>query len=273
VVRSNPIFVLLALLLLITPEAPRADDSAALYSATVIVTGMREETRSDGIARAFGLVLAKLSGDPRITDDSRVREMTGEATDMVASFSYRDRMAGIPVHDEQGSYDRPYDLTVAFDRAKVDAALARLGRKPWLDPRPRLVVIVSVDIGGQHALLARDRGIHPTMIEALDAEAARFAMPIVLPSSRELAAARIDARTSASMDALGLKSVAKMTSADGTISGTLRWSEAALGWIAEWSLVLGGNAYGWSVRGVSFDQAFRNAIAGAMQIAAGNGNP
>ena len=34
---------------------------------------------------------------------------------MVEAFRYRDRMEGIPIHDEQGSHDRPHDLTTIFE--------------------------------------------------------------------------------------------------------------------------------------------------------------
>ena len=50
-------------------------------------------------------------------------KMLAAAGDYVASFTYRDRLEGIPIHDEQGTYDRPHDLTVNVDPAKIDAAL------------------------------------------------------------------------------------------------------------------------------------------------------
>ena len=67
--------------------------------------------------------------------------------DFVEGFSYRDLMEGIPVHDEQGSRDRPYDLTVIFEPDEVDAALAALGSAPWTGPRPELLVVVAVRNG------------------------------------------------------------------------------------------------------------------------------
>ncbi len=101
-----------------------------LYEATVFVTGQGEETRAPALARALAAVLVKVSGDPRLADDPGVAALAARAPDLVTGYGYRDRMEGIPVHDEQGSRDRPYDLTVAFDAAGVDAALAGLGRAP-----------------------------------------------------------------------------------------------------------------------------------------------
>ena len=51
------------------------------------------------------------------------------------------------------------------------------------------------------------------------------------------------------------------------------WNEQALGWVADWRLGSRDESYGWQVRGVGFDDAFRNAMAGAAQILSGNGRP
>jgi uncharacterized protein len=51
------------------------------------------------------------------------------------------------------------------------------------------------------------------------------------------------------------------------------WSEEALGWVAEWRLAAAGKTYRWQIRGVSFDDAFRNAMAGAAQVLSGHGQP
>ena len=55
--------------------------------------------------------------------------------------------------------------------------------------------------------------------------------------------------------------------------GRLAWNDKALGWIAEWRLAFGGRLYRWQVRGVSFDDAFRNAMRGTATILSGYGRP
>ena len=57
------------------------------------------------------------------------------------------------------------------------------------------------------------------------------------------------------------------------LSGNLVWSDKALGWIADWHLGVEGKIYRWQIRGVSFDDAFRNALYGAAQVLSGNGAP
>ena len=93
--------------------------------------------RRFGFPLCLEQVLVKVSGDPRLIGDPEVATLAGQAATFVTDFAFRDRMAGIPVHDEQGTRDRPYDLTVRFDPAKIDAALRSLGREPWSASRPR----------------------------------------------------------------------------------------------------------------------------------------
>src|SRR5688572_5855480 len=103
---------------LLVAGAACAEEALEHYQGRATVTGTREETRAAGFAAAFEEVLAKVSGDARLIGDSRVAVLAGKAAAYVASYTYRDRMEGIPAHDDQGSYDRPHDLTVTFDKGK-----------------------------------------------------------------------------------------------------------------------------------------------------------
>ena len=134
-------------------SAANVDD---LYQAQTIVTGQGEESRRFGFPVCLEQVLVKVSGDPRLIGDPEVAALAGQAAAFVTDFAFRDRMAGIPVHDEQGTRDRPYDLTVRFDPAKIDAALRSLGREPWSASRPRVAVFVGVE-SRRNDLPARER--------------------------------------------------------------------------------------------------------------------
>ncbi|WP_426130411.1 DUF2066 domain-containing protein [Pararhizobium sp. PWRC1-1] len=81
-----------------------------------------------------------MSGDPRIAGDPQIQPLLEMARSYVSEFRYRDRLEGIPIHDEQGTYDRPYDLACLYKPSTINGLLSILGRKPWLAPRPRLVL-------------------------------------------------------------------------------------------------------------------------------------
>ena len=264
-VAAAIVAVLATLLLAPLPVAAAGDP--ALYRCTVIVTGQGEETRLPGLSRCLATVLAKVSGDARLVDDRGVTTLAAEAADLVAGFRYRDRMEGIPAHDEQGSRDRPYDLTVDFDPAAVDAALAKLGRKPWTAPRPAVAVLAMVTIGDRSFALARDGSLGRDMREALAAAAETSGLAVVLPTVAALAGAGPAAFTDrAARDRV-------MAAAGGAVgrAGRLDWSQAGLGWTASWGFEDAGVVHAWRVTGVSFDAAFRNGLAGLALVLSGNG--
>ncbi|WP_409526985.1 hypothetical protein [Rhizobium sp. G21] len=56
-----------------------------------------------------------MSGDQRLLAHPRLAELRQRAASFISGFSYRDRLAGKPIHDEQGTYDRPHDLICRYD--------------------------------------------------------------------------------------------------------------------------------------------------------------
>jgi hypothetical protein len=222
-----------------------------LYEARVIVTGTDQRSRPWGFAQCLADVLVKVSGDPALAHDERVARLAARADTLVAGFDYWDRMTGIPHHDEQGNSDRPYDLTVRFDPAKIDAALAGLGEAPWHDERPVLVPVVFVTARASAFLLTADTTAGVDQRAALADAGERYFMPLAVPALADLA-----------------KPVAGLP-----LPGTLTWSDAAHGWVAAWHLAWQGHSYAWGTQGVSFDEAFRDGVRGAMRIVSGHGAP
>jgi hypothetical protein len=271
--RAAALSLLLAATVLLGCNIASAADVGDLYEARTIVTGHGEGSRHIGFRQCLEQVLVKVSGDPRLIGDPKVAALAEGAASFVTDFAFRDRMAGIPVHDEQGTRDRPYDLTVRFDPAKIDAALRSLGREPWRAPRPRLAMFVAVEIGGTAYLLASDGKRGRDQREALAEAAARSGMPIALPDEAAVAAAGLSYPKLQGIDPERLDATASAIGGDLALAGNLMWSEQALGWIAEWRLDARATSYRWQVRGVGFDDAFRSAMSGAAQILSGNGQP
>src|SRR5438105_9773008 len=92
--------------------AVAAEKIESLYEARVHVTGQEEPARSNGFALGLADVLVKLSGDPTLIGDAAVATLDKNAGSYVTRFDYRDLMAGIPLHDEQGTRQRPFILTI-----------------------------------------------------------------------------------------------------------------------------------------------------------------
>src|SRR6516165_2036719 len=136
---------------------------ADIYTTRAVVTGKDERNRSLGFKLCFEDVLVKVSGDASILRDRRFEALAAVAGQYVSTFSYRDRLEGKPVHDEQGTHDRPHFLTCQFDRQKIDDIVRTLGRKPWPEPRPVLLMLLAVHGRTNSGLLSNDGAFDPDM--------------------------------------------------------------------------------------------------------------
>jgi uncharacterized protein len=220
-----------------------------LYSSTAIVTGKGEKNRQPGFRDCFDRVLVKVSGDPRLPALPTALKLRERAGDFVASYTYRDRLEGTPIHDEQGTYDRPHDLTCNYEPEVLDQLLTSLGSKPWLAERPKFLVLLDVERGGRSFMVTLDRPDGADMRESFANAARPLGMSVIFPGAEDTVAGVVQ------------------------LSGTLRWSDADLGWVATWRITYDRKDFEWVVRGVNFDEAFRVAIRGAAQILSGNGAP
>ncbi len=248
--------------------APAVAVPPDLYTSTVIVTGTGEENRLLGFRECVPRMLVRVSGDSRLLDNAGMGAIVEEAERHVASFAYRDRLEGVPIHDEQGTYARPHDLTCRFDPVHADDLLAQLGSRPWPLPRPAIEVFAHVTQGDRTFVLAGDGSESPYMAESLALAAEPLALEVVLPEAASRPVLGPELPLPDTFDDLSLR-------ADGRVplAMTLEWSDADLGWIANYRIVNEKGAHDWSATGISFDEAFRVGLRGAAQILSGNGSP
>ena len=250
--------------------ASAADD---LYRAQSTVTGQSEPNRMVGFAACLEDVLIKVSGALKLAGDPRLAASKARAGDFVKAYSYRDQMSGTPTRDEQGTRDRPYDLTVDFDKKEIDDLLGSLGLTPWLSHRPVLGVFVGMDQGARKYIVTADAGQSFAPREALLAAAAKRGTNIVLPGEAALAKSGISAAELTKLPSLTLAARAAGQGGEVPLVGRLVWDDKALGWATEWQMAWQGRPHRWRFRSVTFDDAFRRAIGGAAQILSGNGDP
>lgn len=239
-----------------------------LYQAVAIVTGSDMRSRPTGFAQCLREVLVKLSGEPRLRDDPRVGELAARAAPLVASFEYADQMAGIPIHDDQGTYDRPFNLTVRFDPERIDQALADLGEKPWRGERPVVVPAVLVRrYSATYLLSAEDPApIAADQRGSLVERGEEFGMKVHIPTEAEFAAWGVTAKEFPSSQLPSPPDQA-------LVAGTLQFEEAIPGWVGSWRMRWRGVDYAWHISGVNFDEAFRDIIRGVVRVASGHGAP
>jgi hypothetical protein len=182
-------------------------------------------------------------------------------------------LSGRPIHDEQGTYDRPHFLTCHFNPAKIDNVLASLGRRAWKGRRPVLVMIVTVHGRKGDGILAKDGDFDPDMRESLGNAVQRYGLDVVLPAAELLRANGITPAADAKAVAARAGAIASVAGGDQPLTGDLTWSDKAHGWIATWRLTARGRQFVWSASGINYDEAFRVALRGAMRALSGNGEP
>jgi hypothetical protein len=205
-----------------------------------------------------------------LAHDVRVDKLTADADKLVAFFSYRDQMEGIHHHDDQGTYDRPFDLTVQFDWLSINAALARLGEQPWLGERPTIVPVLLVRGHerpfDQTYMLSDEEPAAEGQRDSLSYCAQKYGLGLRLPSAADLAAWNIrPTEVSKPVLSLGTRKF--------IVVGTLDFRLSTYGWVGTWKATWRGVDYSWGISGVSFDKAFDNLVAGIARIASGHGRP
>ncbi len=226
-----------------------------IYTGKAVVTGTDNRDRPRGLGLCLGEVLIKASGDPNILAAPGFAALRAQAASMVLAISYHDRMSALPKHDEQGTRDRPFTLTALFDKAKIAAALKRLGSAVWTGRRPTVFLTTYVHAYSGRFILTAGTTIGydqpPLMRAAIQDASARAALPVELPPHEGAPAPQ---------DTLPL-------------TGHLDWSDAANGWIAQWSIFWNARQVTWGERGVSFDQAYDAALLGALGVVSGHHPP
>jgi hypothetical protein len=234
---------------------------------TVIVTGYDMRSRPSGFAQALRAVLVNVSGEPRLRTDPRVSAMAAHADALVATFHYVDQMAGIKYHDEEGTYDRPYNLTVKFVPARIDKALADLGERPWRGVRPVVVPLLTLrGFTGASYLLSAESPAGAEQRAAFADVAGDFYMKVRFPTKADFAAWGIGTGHFPSLPTTTAPD-------DALVAGTLEFQRMLPGWVGSWRLRWRGVDYTWGIKGVNYDQAFRDIVRGVLRVASGHGAP
>lgn len=272
-IRALASIVLASALALSWWAGAMAADAADLYRAQTVVSGQGEANRLAGFAACLEDVLIKVSGAQQLAGDRRLARYKSNATSLVREFSYHDQFSGKPHRDEQGTRDRPYDLTVDFEEKKIDDLLKTLGLRPWRSHRPRLAVFVEMKNGPKNFMVTTDGMQSDLQRDALLAAAERRGMDIVLPSAAALAKSNLDGAELRVVPSSTLAWLTIEQGGDVALVGQLVWDDRQLGWATQWRIEWRGGRYDWQVRGGTFDEAFRRGIGGAAQILSGNGDP
>jgi hypothetical protein len=235
------------------------------YSAQTIVTGTVEPERTRGFREGLADVFVKLTGDIRLASDPRLAPYLRDPHPLVEHFEYEDRMKGIPVHDEQGTRERPHYLRMRFKPAAMDAALKELGLRKWSMARPPIALWLGVRRARDSYVL---QGTGPEGYEqrlVVAETAARRGLPVVLPGPAERRRARVTVDAIADPETLWRAS----PDAAALLSGVLALTPDGY-WDIAWRFEGNGVTRTWAMRRVTFDTAIREGLERSALILSGN---
>jgi len=261
-------WVIPVLACLLAATAARATTVTDLYKAQTYVTGQSNlPERQRGFRDALSEVLVKLTGDIGIKSDPRLQQALAGVESYVVRFEYEDRMKGIPIHDEQGTRDRPFFLRVWLDPVKTDALVASLGRRKWSAERPSLLVLVAVrDLAGHYLLDQQvERGYGQR--EAFRSTADRFGLPILLPAGSG-DPAKVTYADVAAPQLPAIAAAKAAFRADALLRGTMTVNAKGY-WSTGWTLDHGGARKSWHVDNTTFDRAIARSMATVARTLAG----
>jgi hypothetical protein len=164
---------------------------------------------------------------------------------------------------------------VTFDAKAVDAMLSTVGRAPWPEPRPSVLVLLAVQTDARQYVLTSDSPHGIDQRESLQAVSIRMGLPVILPSQAALKSLLPSTPlTPAQLQAADLEALfqaATAVHANAVLVGTMAWKDSALGWDVRWNfLAKEKKIKPWSIDGVSFDDGFRSGVGGAVQILSGH---
>lgn len=190
--------------------AVHAADS--LYHATVPVTDTSAAARNQAIARAAGIVLAQLSGNPQVASQPDVASALAGAPSLVKDYRYT-----------QGT-DGALMLDVGFDPQALQGLARQLTLPVW--PAPRPPVLVEVTVGG--------KPLDAAAAAPLVAAGAARGIDFVLPQAGAPAASALVAGDPAALDAL-----ARQYRTGLVLAGTVTAGGGS------WTLVIGDTQQSW----------------------------
>lgn len=259
--------ILAVVILMLSVLSARAAEVKGLYSAQTVVTGTVEPERTRGFRVGLTDVVVKLTGDPRLADGKRIAPLLEDPHALVAHFEYEDRMKGIPVHDEQGTRERPYYLRMRFKPKAIDAALAALGLTKWAADRPVLAVWLGVRTALQPYVLRADgpNGYGQRLV--IRETASRRGLPVRLPPTGA------DAATAVTVDDIADANLEKLWQrsgdADALLAGVLSITADGY-WDITWRLARQVGGRTWTLRRVSFDTALKDGLDTAVLVLSDN---
>ena len=242
---------------LITAQAGYAREMYGLYQAEVPVKSQDRDTRLSAYTEALAQVVVKVTGDRRVPQLPNMAKTMASAQNWVQQYRYQE----LPEPGALALKDQGYIrlLVVQFDETAVNQALVDASAPLWGKVRPDLLVLLAVEEGTSHYLLATNSATD--LSTSLDAAARRRGLPLLLPRIED-----VDQKRILFADVWGdfsqpIMDASKRYGANAVLAG--RISRVDGSWQSRWSLYQGEDVQRWQDNDAQRDGVVAMGIDGA----------
>jgi hypothetical protein len=223
-------------LLLLAACWPAATGAMDLYTGEALVASQDSAERERAVGPALAQVLVKVSGDPRVGQHPGIDAELAQAAALMLRFGYRQEPTSVA-----GQASNRLWLQAEFDRAGVDALLARAGVAQWGTERPLTLVWLVIDDGRAKTIASASQ---VAALGALTGAAQQRGIQVQLPAVDSEDLSRIGPEELWSGG--GEKAYAAAQRYGARAALVARLAHSGTGWTGRFTLVDSGGSSDWS---------------------------
>lgn len=230
---STHVAIFLLTLLVAGLHLPARSSTPDLYAAEAPVTDESVAERKKSMSEAFHQVLIKVTGNRAVAGRSGVPELINQASDYVQQYRFR-----VQPPENDGGVPARF-IWVRFDKESTEQALNDLGIPSWNAARPRVLLWLAQDRGGQRSLVNLEQfdGAERQILQTAELRALPVKLPLMdLQDQSGLSAADVWTGYEA-----GIAAASARYTHDVVLAGKL--SSKGGQWRGSWTLYDNGSAF------------------------------
>ncbi len=226
-----------------------------LLREAVLVVTQRTAEREEALAEALENVLVRVSGNPSVLENDKVKLAVAAPKRFVESFYYGSTDELI---EHQGVTVAASKLVLKFSPTAVEQLMRENSLPLWADNRPTLLVWLVTDDLVEGRRLRRLRDESDAAI-AVQSAVKRRGLPIVIPVLDLQDQMALSASQAWQMDMKAIRAASVRYDVDAILVG--RYSTTSSGqWISTWSLLNGGEQTVFSAQAADENSLIQSAV-------------
>ena len=229
---------------------------SSIFQDDVPVASFNKQDKARALPIALTHVFIKVSGNNQILDVSpQLKAALAKADTLVQSTSYTTPAGAAKV--------TPYLLTIHFDPDAVKRLLQDAGVGIWQQNRPLILVWLALP-GDDQALAIADNAAPAEKL--FQQTAKERGLPLIFPMMDVTDIIHVTLNDITTQASVILQQASRRYDSNALLIGTVQPEQKAL--TSHWQLVLGADAWEWTVSGASLADVFHGIVANVTDVLA-----